>query len=157
MISITLLRIGKVQELQVENGSTVRDVFSLLKLSEEKFPGIYINGERRNPDATLEESDILGLFFPIRGEVTLKRNGQIWRAHKADPDDQFPSDFHAHNIAAPETLNLYTGVVYDARNRKYLKKLPKKVMQDFFHRLSECGVDEIQQKCSINKERFEFL
>lgn len=157
MVSITALRIGNVQNLQVENGSTVRDVFSLLNVSEELYPGIYINGERQSPEAVLEEGDILGLFFPIRGEVTLKRRGQKWRVHKADVDDQFPSDFHAHNVGAPETLNLYTGEVYDARSKKHLRRLPKKIMQDIFNRLSECAEDEIRGKCILNKERFTFL
>lgn len=38
-------------------------------------------------------------------EVTIKRDGCIWRIHKNDPDP-FPSNPHAHNIESDLKLDL---------------------------------------------------
>ena len=47
-------------------------------------------------------------------EVTIKRDGCIWRIHKNDADP-FPSNPHAHNIESGLTLDLSTGALYLGR------------------------------------------
>lgn len=44
-------------------------------------------------------------------EVTVKRDGCIWRIHANDADP-FPSNPHAHNIESGLKLNLATGALY---------------------------------------------
>ena len=157
MISILVLRIGNLKKLQVAKGSSVQDVLSLINAPKDLYTGIYINGAEQSKEAILKDGDKLGLYFPIRGEVTIKRSGYLWRVHKADPDDQFPCDFHAHNVSAPETLNLYTGEVYDSRSKTYIRNVPKKIMRDIFRKLSTSNEEEIRNRCVESKSRFVFL
>jgi hypothetical protein len=44
-------------------------------------------------------------------EVTVKRDGCIWRIHKNDADP-FPSNPHAHNVESGLKLDLSTGALY---------------------------------------------
>lgn len=157
MISILVLRIGNVKRLQVVKGISVQAVLSIIKAPEDLYTDIYVNGTKQNQETILEDGDKLGLYFPIRGSVTIKRSGNVWRVHKADPDDQFPCNFHAHNVGAPETLNLYTGEVYDSRSRTLVRKVPKNIMRDIFKRLSTCDEEEIRKRCRECKSRFVFL
>jgi len=47
-------------------------------------------------------------------EVTIKRDGCIWRIHKNDADP-FPSNPHAHNLESGLKLDLSTGELYLGR------------------------------------------
>ena len=47
-------------------------------------------------------------------EITIKKDGQIWRIHKND-DDPFPSNPHAHNLESGLKLDLSTGKLYYKR------------------------------------------
>jgi len=44
-------------------------------------------------------------------EVTIKRDGCIWRIHKNDADP-FPSNPHAHNVESGLTLDLSNGDLF---------------------------------------------
>jgi hemerythrin superfamily protein len=81
--------------------------------------------------------------------VEIKYQG-IWQVHQNDLDN-FPSDFHAHRKDKAETLDLYTGDVYDPRTRKYLRTVKEKHMRTVYedlgrksnsildHKLNESG------------------
>jgi hypothetical protein len=56
------------------------------------------------PDGTMRRLD----------EVTIKRDGCIWRIHRNDADP-FPSNPHAHNIESGLKLDLSTGALYFRR------------------------------------------
>lgn len=47
-------------------------------------------------------------------EITIKKDGQIWRIHKND-DDPFPSNPHAHNLESRLKLDLSNGNLYYKR------------------------------------------
>jgi hypothetical protein len=53
------------------------------------------------PDGTLRRLD----------EVTIKRDGCVWRIHKNDTDP-FPSNPHAHNLESGLKLDLSSGGLY---------------------------------------------
>ena len=59
-------------------------------------------------------------------------------------------------MSAPETLNLYTGEVYDSRSKTYIRNVPKKIMRDIFRKLSTCNEEEIRNRCVESKGRFVF-
>lgn len=44
-------------------------------------------------------------------EITIKKDGQIWRIHKND-NDPFPSNPHAHNVESGLKLDLSNGKLY---------------------------------------------
>jgi hypothetical protein len=56
------------------------------------------------PDGTMRRLD----------EVTIKRDGCIWRIHRNDADP-FPSNPHAHNVESGLKLDLSTGALYFRR------------------------------------------
>ena len=47
-------------------------------------------------------------------EITIKKDGHIWRIHKND-QDPFPSNPHAHNIESGLKLDLSNGRLYYKR------------------------------------------
>lgn len=57
-------------------------------------------------------------------EVTIKRDGQIWRIHKND-SDPFPSNPHAHNVESGLKLDLTNGKLY-YKNTDTGKSISKK-------------------------------
>ena len=56
------------------------------------------------PDGTFRRND----------EVTIKRDGCVWRIHRNDPDP-FPSQPHAHNVESGLKLDLSNGRLYFGR------------------------------------------
>src|SRR6266404_6153360 len=66
------------------------------------------------PDGTLRRLD----------EVTIKRDGCVWRIYKNDADP-FPSDPHAHNLESGLKLDLSNGGLY-FRRQFTEKKISKK-------------------------------
>ncbi len=56
-------------------------------------------------------------------EVTVKKNGHIWRIHKNDPDP-FPSKPHAINIENGHKMDLSTGDLYFGK--QYQKTVQRK-------------------------------
>ena len=47
----------------------------------------------------------------LLNEVTIKKDGKIWRIHKNDPDP-FPSKPHAHNVESGLKMDLSNGDLY---------------------------------------------
>lgn len=80
------------------------------------------------PLPNFDQIDVDGRYMEFGVEI--KCNG-IWRIHKNDKDDYFPSDFHAHRMDKPEKLDLYTGRVYSISDKNFMYTLPSKVMRFF--------------------------
>lgn len=89
-------------------------------------------------------------------EKTVKHNG-IWRIHKSDPDDIFPSDPHGDRVDAPEKLNIYNGDVFSLPDRKHLRTLPKKAMKYIYNQLMKCKEVEITDKLTVNRGLITYL
>jgi len=105
--------------------------------------------ELPDPDELLEDGSRQLL------ERTYKRDG-IWRVHLNDPDTVFPSDFHAHNQDAPQTLDVYTGEVYDPTTKRLVRTLRKKTMKYLHQQLSSSNEDALKLKCA-QAHLFSFL
>jgi hypothetical protein len=70
-------------------------------------------------DEMVDEVEIDHLPMPSRcfrrlDEITIKKDGQIWRIYKND-DDPFPSNPHAHNLESGLKLDLSNGKLYYKR------------------------------------------
>ncbi len=89
-------------------------------------------------------------------EKTVKHNG-IWRIHKNDADDIFPSDPHADRQDAPEKLNLYNGHVFDKSTKKHIYTLPDKAMKFIYNQIMNCKEDLIKNKLIANRALITYL
>lgn len=98
---------------------------------------IRVCGQAVDRTYSLKDGDIITLVPKggIKGEATFKIAGDIWQVHQNDPDENFPSDFHAHNKAHPETLDIYTGNVYSARTRQLVRRIPDKQLEAILRRV----------------------
>lgn len=56
-----------IQTLEVEEGSTPRDIFKILSIEESEVAIMLRNGRDRKNDIKLEEGDTLSLFPPVGG------------------------------------------------------------------------------------------
>jgi len=89
-------------------------------------------------------------------EYTVQHSGK-WRCHMKDQDN-WPSDFHAHNVLdGTEKMDLYSGTVFDVNTKVIRRQLKRKVMRFIFDKLANSGNAAIEAKCQQNQERFEFL
>jgi len=100
--------------------------------------------------------EILGDGRRMLLEQQVKHNG-IWRIHKADPDDIFPSDAHADRVDEPETVDLYNGNVYSKINKQFLYSLPKKAMKYIHAEIMNCKEEEIKSKLRANRSMITYL
>jgi len=89
-------------------------------------------------------------------EKTVKHNG-IWRIHKNDPDDIFPSDPHADRQDEPEKLNLFNGYVYHKKTKEHLYTLPKKAMKFIYQEIMNCKEALIKDKLTANHKMITYL
>ena len=89
-------------------------------------------------------------------EKTVKHNG-IWRIHKSDPDNIFPSDPHGDRVDEPEKLNLYNGFVYSLPDKIHVRTLPNKAMKYIYNQLMKCKEVEITTKLTANKNLITYL
>jgi hypothetical protein len=87
---------------------------------------------------------------------TATKHRGIWRIQKSEPDNRFPSDFHAERVDAPEKLDLYTGEVYSAITGSQLRSEPKKAMRFLYRRLQNSKEARIQG-CLLDTGRFSYL
>jgi hypothetical protein len=136
MASILLGRFpGQIQTISIEKGATVGSV--LQRRGVKILPGqaIFVSGIKVDLGHPLGDGDKVLLVRPIRGEVTARVNGNVWRMHQNDPDTVFPSDFHAHNQRAPEVVNLYDGSVYDARTRNLIRRMRARELRQVLEKL----------------------
>lgn len=101
-------------------------------------------------------SEILADGGRMMLEKQVKHNG-IWRIHKADPDDIFPSDPHGDRVDEPEKLDLYTGAVYSRTNKKLLYTLPKKAMKFIYNEIMGCKEEDIKNKLRANRNMITYL
>lgn len=89
-------------------------------------------------------------------EKVVKHNG-IWKIHKSDADDIFPSDPHADRTDEPEKLDLYNGNVYSKTNKQFLRILPKKAMIYIYNELIKCKEETIKNKLISRKAEITYL
>jgi len=89
-------------------------------------------------------------------EKTVRHNG-IWRFHKCDPDDIFPSDPHGDRVDEPEKLNIYNGFVYSMPNKTHIRTLPKKAMIYICKQLLTSKEDELKNKIKENKSLITYM
>lgn len=157
MIEISVITIGFAHKFRFRQGIKVQEV--LKKVFDYEFNGYYItvNGVKANRDTILKDKDILIAVTSVKGEATLKSNGKIWRYHKNDPDDIFPSDFHAHNYEDGFLLDIYTGQVFDHNTKMYIGTLKKKNMYVLYMKLKESRDIAISSRCDDDPTKFTFL
>ena len=62
----------------------------------------------------LDHSPIPGSCLRRLDEVTVRRDGQVWRVHNNDPDP-FPSKPHADNLESGLKMDLSNGALYLGR------------------------------------------
>jgi hypothetical protein len=95
----------------------------------------------------------------LLSERTVHEGGGHWRIHKADADDVWPSDLHAHNVQDQrEKLDVYSGVVYSTVTKQAIYTLKPKQMRLIYNELSSCKEEAIKNKCTgDNKKKFNYL
>lgn len=94
----------------------------------------------------------------LLNERTSHTAGGHWRVHKADADDVWPSDFHAHNVNDDrEKLDVYTGVVYNKTTKEELYKIKPKVMRYIYRDMKSSKEKAISDKCDGDKKKFTYL
>lgn len=76
-------------------------------------------------------------FTSAEAGAPVKMGGDYWLIHQNDPDDNWPSDFHAHNKVRPETLDRYTGNIYDPRTGQLRRKYRRKQLTQLLAKLPE--------------------
>lgn len=89
-------------------------------------------------------------------EKQVKQNG-IWRIHKNDPDDIFPSDPHADRVDELEKLDLFNGKVYSRTNKQYLYTLPDKAMKFIYNELMKSKEQVIKDKLDAKRNQITYL
>jgi hypothetical protein len=89
-------------------------------------------------------------------EKQVKHNG-IWRFHKKDPDDIFPSDPHGDRVDEPEKMNIYNGNIYSSTDKHFLYTMPKKAMKFIYNILINCKEEELKNKLEKNKSLIIYL
>jgi len=115
----------------------------------------------------MEEAEFFEFEIPDYSEITsegkrmllekqIKHNG-VWKIHKNDPDNIFPSDPHADRVDRPEKLDLYTGKVYSKIDKKELRTLPKKAMVYIYNEIMKCKEDVIKDKLILRKSEITYL
>ena len=70
-------------------------------------------------------------------EITVKRDGHIWRIYKSDTDP-FPSNPHAHNVESGLKLCLATRRLYYRREKVSI--MDKKHFVDIRNRIINMGI-----------------
>lgn len=115
----------------------------------------------------MPKNDFFEFTLPDFGEITsegkrmllerqVRQNG-IWRIHKSDADDIFPSDPHGDRVDASEKLNIYTGDVFSKSTKKHLYTLPTKAMKFIYYELMRCKEQNIIDKLTTNKDQITYL
>jgi hypothetical protein len=99
------------------------------------------------------EVTVLDRFKQIFG-VEIRYQGR-WQIHQNDVDT-FPSDFHAHRKDKAETLDLYTGDVFNPRTRQHVRKVKEKDMRYVYEDLQQRDNAVINQKLG-ESGRFSYL
>ena len=79
---------------------------------------------------TYQQSKIM-LLVGGRASAPVKLRGDYWLVHQNDPDDNWPSDFHAHNRVRPEVMDCYTGNIFDSRTKRLKRKYRPKHLAMF--------------------------
>lgn len=143
---IRIARLGtSIKEVQLDAGC-VDDALAASGLSVEGFQ-IRLDGKIVGGRHPLQDGDIITLVLAggIRGAHDIKVNNHKWRVLQNDPDDIFPSDFHAHNKSGrKETVNLYNGEVFDATTGQVVRQLSKKHFNQFYEELNRKRIRRIK-------------
>ncbi len=156
-LRITVISFLSMRRIQCARGTTVQQ--ALIRVFKDELKGYFIsvNGVKAGRDTILRDGDTLVAVIAVRGAATLKRDGKIWRYHKNDKDDIFPSDCHAHRVNNGEVLDLYTGYVYDSDTGKLLGVLPPKQMRGIYSELRRSKDRAISAKFDDDPVKFTYL
>ena len=84
-----------------------------------------------------QEGTKITFSVSAEGAAPVKLRGDYWLVHQNDPDDIWPSDFHAHNKVRPETMDCYTGDIFDPRTKQWKRKYRPKQLAAFLAALPE--------------------
>jgi molybdopterin converting factor small subunit len=57
----------KIQTMELEEGTTPKDIFKLIGIDKSEVAILLINGRDGKPDSSLKDKDTLSLFPPVRG------------------------------------------------------------------------------------------
>jgi hypothetical protein len=139
MESEMLIKIARIGTRILQVNHDCRNVGDALTLAGLSFEGmdVRVNGIKINRDHAIENGDVITLIPAggIRGEATFKVAGNNWRIHQNDPDKMWPSDLHAHNQICNETLDLYTGRIYNPETKQFIRKMPRKQLDRLLEKL----------------------
>lgn len=102
-------------------------------------------------------TDILRVRYTIYGNYVsrwfykskININNQKWELHITDKDP-FPSVPHMHALNAPLKLNIYTGEIYDSRNKKLIEVANKKDLKKLWE--DKKFIDAVKNARHIYKE-----
>jgi hypothetical protein len=92
-------------------------------------------------EVELDHSPIPSGCYRRLDEITVKKDGQIWRIHKND-EDPFPSNPHAHNVESGLKLDLSNGRLYFNR-RDTQKSISRKDLIDLRSRIKKIDLPQL--------------
>jgi|TARA_B100001971_G_C18188204_1_gene536943 hypothetical protein len=116
-INHDMIKIGRLKGLNPEAIFIVLYFDKMNRLSKEEL--IEITKSFQHGDMIYTNKDFSFMSFIV------KCGGKVWKFHKYDPDDIFPSKLHGHNHEDKEKVDVYTGEVFDATTRQLKRKLGK--------------------------------
>lgn len=58
---------GTMQKIQINEGSTVKNVLYVLDIKEDEVSLLFVNGRSTSLDQVLNEGDVVSLFPPVGG------------------------------------------------------------------------------------------
>ena len=109
-----------VQKFQIEHGLEAADGFSF-----ELPSGLKVRVVAEDDpflDEPYQEGTKISSFASGEAGAPATLFGDRWQVHQNDPDCIWPSNFHAHNGVHAETLDCYSGNIYNPRTRKFKRK-----------------------------------
>lgn len=87
----------------------------------------------------LDHSPIPDGCLRALSEVTIKRDGEVWRIHKSDADP-FPSNPHAHNLESGLKLDLRNGRLW-LGTKHTGDSVSKKDLLTIREKAAGCGIE----------------
>ncbi len=137
-----------IKEITIKKGINIKEVLgNILHLSMDSL-FISVNGKSKSFDYILKNNDMLSIGMSTKNRVTVKCNGNNWRIHVSDKDN-FPSDFHAHNIEKGDKLDLYNGYLYNSVTKKFRCAIHAKDLIMILSKLQSCNIKELSLKANV--------
>lgn len=117
----------------------------LSKLSENEPPTASLSIHTSESDT---KSEPVAHRYLVEKEI--KRDGNVWRFHKADAD-HWPSELHGHDYDKCEVLDAVTGQIYDSVTRDFCGRVNKKALSDIQSQLRNSQDFEDKVKSLIDQ------